>query len=226
MHPSPEHEQRLRHLMQVFLTENAKINLSALRTEDACWTGNILDSLALQELECATVLEQPNSKLIDVGTGGGFPLLPLAIVYPQARCTGLDSIRKKIDAVTRIAKEADITVATVANRAEVLGHDKKFREQFDIVTSRAVAPLGILLEYVAAFAKVGGHIVLWKSMHIDGELAESGTAQRKLNCELVHTHQYELGGDWGTRQLLVFKKTAALDKQYPREVGMAKKETL
>ncbi len=218
-------DEKLRLLMRVFLAENANINLSALRTEEACWYGNILDSLAFQDLNCTQDL-QPGTKLIDIGTGGGFPLLPLAIVYPQMECTGLDSIKKKIDAITRIAKEAGITMIPVADRAEVLGQKKSYREQYDFVTSRAVAPLSILLEYCSPFVKVGGYIVVWKSLHIDEELAASELAQKTLCCPLVTSHTYELPGDFGSRQLLVFRKNRPLDRKYPREVGMAKREPI
>lgn len=222
-----EHDEQLRALMRVFLAENANINLSALRTEEACWYGNILDSVAFQELNCAEVMTKPGSTLIDIGTGGGFPLLPLAIIYPGAQFTGLDSIGKKIAAVTRIATESGIkNMKGIADRAEVLGHDKKYREQFDIVTSRAVAPLNVLLEYCSPFTKIGGYIVLWKSLHITDELKASESAQKALCCPLVTSHTYTLPGDFGSRQLLVFRKGRPLDKKYPREVGMAKREPL
>lgn len=221
----PAHDEKLRLLMRVFLAENANINLSALRTEEACWYGNILDSLAFQDLNCTQDL-QTGTKLIDLGTGGGFPLLPLAIVYPHMECTGLDSIKKKIDAITRIAAQAHIKMIPVADRAEVLGQKKKYREQYDFVTSRAVAPLNILLEYCSPFAKVGGYIVVWKSLHIDEELKASELAQKTLCCPLVTSHIYELPGDFGSRQLLVFRKNRPLDRKYPREVGMAKKEPI
>src|SRR5579864_2405235 len=109
----------LRDLMRVFLAENTKINLTALRTEEACWIGNIEDSLAFLDLPFAASL-QAQSKLIDLGTGGGFPLLPLAITLPQVRCVGLDTIKKKVDAVSRIAKELKLeNVTTLAERTEV-----------------------------------------------------------------------------------------------------------
>jgi 16S rRNA (guanine527-N7)-methyltransferase len=172
-------------------------------------------------------LENAGSSLLDLGTGGGFPLLPLAIAYPLARCTGLDSIQKKINAVGRIAQAAGINnVTLIADRAEVLGQKKNHREQYDIVTSRAVAPLAILLEYCSAFIKVGGHIVLWKSLHIDAELKESEKAQHVLRCTLLKNHLYTLPLDFGSRQLLVFRKNGPLDRKYPREVGMAKREPL
>ncbi len=212
--------------MTAFLDENTRINLSALRTEDACWHGNILDSLALVDAVDAGLIPAPH-KLIDVGTGGGFPLLPLAIVYPDASCTGLDSIGKKLKAIERIAQAANIpNVTLIAERTEILGKDKKHREVYDTVTARAVAPLNILLEYTAPFARIDGHIVLWKSMTIDEELTAATHSATTLGCSLIHHHTYDLGGDWGTRQLLIYKKESAIPKEYPRAIGEAKVKPL
>jgi 16S rRNA (guanine527-N7)-methyltransferase len=226
MHPSPDLEHRLRTLMTAFLDENTRINLSALRTEDACWHGNILDSLAFVDA-VDTGLIPPPKKLIDVGTGGGFPLLPLAIVYPDAACAGLDSIGKKMKAIERIAQASSIpNVTAISERSEILGRNKKHRERYDTVTARAVAPLKILLEYTAPFAVVGGHIVLWKSMTINQELTEAENAASTLGCALVKHFTYDLGGDWGIRQLLIYQKKSATPEMYPRAIGEAKVKPL
>lgn len=220
----PELEKRLEKLRDVFLAENEHINLSALRTPELCWHGNILDSLAFGNIEGKI---PAFSSLIDIGTGGGFPLLPLALAYPDVRCTGFDSIGKKIAAIGRIAQQVGIPNLTlIAERAEILGQDKKHRESYDIVTSRAVAPLNILLEYASPLCKVGGHVVLWKSMNVDEELKDSAKAQRALHCPLLFAQQYTLEKDFGTRQLLVFRKGNQLAREYPRPIGMAKKEPL
>ena len=218
------HDAALHELVRVFLAENEKVNLSALRTEDACWNGNVLDSLSLNELPD---LWKDATKILDLGTGGGFPLLPLAITHPDASFVGLDSIGKKMLAVQRIADAVRLkNVTTVADRAESLAHTKEHREQYDIVTSRAVAEISPLLEYCSGFVKAGGVIVLWKSLHIDEELAASSNAQKILGCPLETTHRYMLPGDWGERQLLIFRKQKPLSKEYPRPVGEAKKKPL
>lgn len=223
-------EQRLRRLVDVFLAENAKLNLSALRTPEQCWMGNVMDSLALLEiLPSLTPATRAMSdmKLLDVGTGGGFPLLPLAICLPELQVVGLDSTKKKIDAVRRIAETMELTNAHVmCGRAEEAGRDGRLREQFDIVTARAVAPIHSLLEYCSPFTRPMGYIVLWKSMHIDEELHDSLLARAELSCQLKTQHRYDLGKGWGERQLLVFQKTSALSKKYPRGVGVPKKEPL
>lgn len=227
MELSPDLEQRLRELLRVFLEENAKINLSALRTEEACWIGNILDSLAFLEISAKLAASRTQLSLLDIGTGGGFPLLPLAMALPEWRLTGADAVGKKIRAVETMAKTLGLpNVRVVAGRTEELGRMPEHREQYDIVTARAVAELSVLLEYCAPFAKIGGHVVLWKSTHIEEELAKSVRAQEFLHCPLTMTHRYTLPGDFGERQLLVFTKKAAVGKEFPRPVGMAKKKPL
>jgi 16S rRNA (guanine527-N7)-methyltransferase len=219
MHVSVEVENKLHELVTVFLEENAKINLSAFRTEEACWTGNVLDSLAAADLM--------NGDVIDVGTGGGFPLLPLAMSHPECSFTGVDATKKKIDAVQRIADAMHMNnVTLIPARAESLGHDKHYREKYDIALARAVADLSVLFEYCSPFVKPSGHIILWKSLMIDQELLSSKHAQKELRCTLVKKIDYELPGDFGKRQLLVFEKTGPLPTTYPRPVGIAKKKPL
>jgi 16S rRNA (guanine527-N7)-methyltransferase len=212
-------EKRLHELVTVFLEENAHVNLSAFRTEEACWIGNVLDSLAAHELMHGNVL--------DIGTGGGFPLLPLAMGLPAVHFTGMDATGKKIDAIGRIVKKLKLNnVALVTGRAEALGHEKKYREQFDVVTARAVADINVLLEYAGPFVKVGGQVVLWKSMNAADELAQSAQAQKQLHCSFQKSVPYGLPGDFGTRQLMIFEKTGKAPKEFPRAVGIAKKKPL
>ncbi len=166
-------------------------------------------------------------RVLDVGTGGGFPLLPLALSLPSAHFVGVDSTQKKIDAVRRITDQMGMkNVELIAGRAEVLGHEKKFREQFDVVTARAVAEINVLLEYCSPLVKPGGRIILWKSMNVDQELKESERVQKEFRCTLKDQHVYELPGDFGKRQLLIFEKTGKLSSAYPRAVGVAKKNPL
>ena len=227
MHPLlaslPEEQQlALNRLVELFLAENAVTNLSALRTADACFTGNVVDSLAFELFAKDAGLKDGNL-LLDVGTGGGFPLLPVAVTRPTLRCHGLEAIGKKAAAVERMAKALGLqNVSLIRDRSETAGQDKKHRERFDVVTARAVAPLSVLLEYCAPFAKVGGSLVLWKSLQIEDERAASAHAQRILGLGEPTSLRYDLGGDWGQRQLLVYKKERPTPKEYPRRVGEAK----
>ncbi len=206
-------------LVSVFLAENEKLNLSALRTPEACYNGNILDSLPILDLP-----EFQGAKtVLDVGTGGGFPLLPIALIRPDIQVTGLDATQKKIDAIGRIGTSLGLpNLHLLCGRAEDLGHDPTHRERYDCVTARAVAQLPTLLELTAPFARPGGIIVLWKSLHIDEELNASLFARSTLSTHLLYSHRYTLPGDWGERQLLVFAKSAKLKPIFPRENGLPK----
>ncbi|OGJ59418.1 16S rRNA (guanine(527)-N(7))-methyltransferase RsmG [Candidatus Peribacteria bacterium RIFCSPHIGHO2_01_FULL_55_13] len=223
----PAQEELLHRLVDVFLAENAKVNLSAHRTKEKVWEGNVMDSLAgIQCLQQFSILNFQFS-ILDLGTGGGFPLLPLAIMFPQHRFTGLDSVRKKMDAVERIVSSMNLSnVMLLTGRAEELGRNHAHREQYDIVTVRAVAETAILLEYCAPFVKVGGKILLWKSMDIDEEISSASGAEAKLHLQRKSPIIYELGNDWGQRQILIYEKIKATPKEYPRSVGSAKKHPL
>ena len=226
--------------MKVFLEENKKLNLSAYREEEQCWAGNILDSISaicifekMQNAEFTSLRsgygrqEMQNLSIIDVGVGGGFPLLPLAILFPEIKFTGLDATGKKVDAVRRIADKMELkNVQLITGRAEEVGRDEKYREKFDVVLGRAVAPLSVLLEYMSPFVSVKGRMLCWKSMNIEDELTDSINARIKLNAQLVDKVEYELPEEWGHRQILVFEKTGVLSEEFPRGVGVAKKEPL
>ncbi|MFA7681877.1 MAG: 16S rRNA (guanine(527)-N(7))-methyltransferase RsmG [Candidatus Peribacteraceae bacterium] len=249
--------QQLERLNEVFLQENQKLNLSAFRTQENSWIGNVLDSLAMVEtgllapgpqnpsipphaefaptpfpspvtgVEKNNNNEKPQLHILDLGTGGGFPLLPLALCYPQHSFVGMDATQKKIAAVERIAQEMHIpNVSLVTGRAEELGRDPKHREQYDLVLSRAVAPINVLLEYCVPFVKVGGHIVLWKSTKIEQELKDSLLSRAELSCQLETQHEYELSEKWGKRKLVILRKRFATKEKYPREVGVPKKKPL
>lgn len=216
--------QKLQQLCNVFLEKNAQINLSALRTEEQCMIGNIYDSLGAEQYVSQYVAQQ---KILDIGTGGGFPLLPLALLFPQHQFFGLDSIQKKLHAISDIALKLKLNnVQFICSRCEIAGQKKQYREQFSIVTARAVAPLNVLLEYMSPFVEVGGVALCYKSIHIAAEQESSRNAQNVLGLELEDTITYTLPKDFGERQILLFRKKKSLHKQYPREVGICKKTPL
>lgn len=218
----PDQKALLDQLVDAFLAENSIHNLSAFRTKEACWTGNVEDSLAALNIPEFAQLPA-GAKCMDVGTGGGFPLLPLAAVLPQMEFHGLDSIQKKIDAIGRIIKTINLqNVHLHCGRTEEFGRDANYRECFDVVTARAVAELPVLLEYCSPFCKPGGYMLLWKSVKIDEELQSSLLARAELGCHLVRSHEYDLGESWGQRQILIFQKRTPLSTKYPREVGVPK----
>ncbi|HBH20174.1 MAG TPA: hypothetical protein DEB30_04870 [Candidatus Peribacter riflensis] len=241
-----EMHSRLEALRDAFLQENAKLNLSAFRTPEACWTGNILDSLAALETEPLRTLSpspnpnpnphphpnpnphpHPAPSILDLGTGGGFPLLPLALCLPQCSFVGMDATQKKIAAVQRIIDALQIpNVSLICGRSEELARESAQREQYDVVLVRALAELNVLLELAAPFVNVGGTILCWKSLTIDQELHDSLLARSELSCQIEQPYAYDLGSAWGKRQILVFRKRAKTSKKYPRAVGEPKKTPL
>ncbi len=240
-----DQQDRLRNLQRVFREENTKLNLSALRTDDAIWIGNILDSLAILDYPKESSIFpkgtasgsnlQSSISILEVGTGGGFPLLPLAICKPDCRFAGMDSTQKKLDAIHRMIDALALeNIQLIAGRAEELGHDPQYRGQFDIVLARALAPLNVLLELCVPFLRKGGHLIAWKSMKIETELKESLHARTELSCHLIDHFEYDLdaigtpinAGGWGKRQLLIFQKADDTSPKYPREVGVPKKKPL
>lgn len=219
-------ENQLHRLVRVFLEENKNLNLSAFRTEEHCWIGNVLDSIALLDA-FRTLGFRFESSLIDLGTGGGFPLLPLAIAAPDVRCIGIDSIAKKIDAIGRIVVAMGLSnIDLVCGRIEDLAHQETLRASADLVTARAVAPIAVLLEYAVPLLKVGGLCAFWKSTKVADELATSAHAQKLLHASFAGTYEYELSGGFGKRLIVFFRKTAATPAEYPRKTGEPKGKPL
>ena len=146
---------KLEQLAKVFCDKNLKLNLSSYKDLESIKAKNIQDSLLLNNF-----VKFDNLKVLDVGTGGGFPLLPLAITNPNAFFTGVDSVSKKLDAVIEIAEACGVSnIETVHARVEELAFEPEFREQFDIVCSRAFAKLPINLELCLPFVKLGGYFI-------------------------------------------------------------------
>lgn len=220
-------EPKLRTLVQAFLVENKKLNLSAFRTEELCWAGNILDSVALLQAFDAYPELAKVRKLVDLGTGGGFPLLPLALCLPEVTCVGIDATQKKIDAVQRIVDALGITnVSLLSDRVESIAHTGKERGSFDLVTARAVAPLAVLLEYAVPFLRVGGLCAFWKSTKVADELAATAAAQKVLTTSFAGTFTYALPDKWGERTIVFFRKNGDTPAEYPRKTGIPKQKPL
>lgn len=166
------------------------------------------------------------ARVLDIGTGGGLPGLALAVSVPELSFTLMDAREKKIHAVQSMADELGLTnVKTVSGRLEELAHKTKFREQFDIVTARALAPLQTLLEYASGFVKPGGFFYSWKGPEYPEELTSSENAQRHLGLLYKDIHRYTLPtGE--ERFILRFEKVKALEAQYPRKIGVPSERPL
>lgn len=207
---------------EIFLKYNAHTNLISKNDESLLFEKHIYDSLAINLV--AQVHQAKN--LMDIGTGGGFPAIPAAILYSDLQVTAVDSVKKKINFINQIASEMKIDNLTgICSRTEDL--PTSYRENFDIVTSRAVAGLNIILEYSMPFLKVGGLFIAYKSRLVDEEINTAQNAFEKLNCKIIDTIEYKLPLDENfDRKLIVIEKTAKTPCEFPRKAGIAKASPL
>jgi len=220
----PEAYARLARFVELLLRENQRLNLTAIRDADEVWRLHVCESLALLPL----LDESGARRLLDLGTGGGIPGIPLACVCDDLRVTLLDATRKKLDAVGRIVAKLELSgVETVWGRAETLAHDQAYREQFDVVTARAVAKLPTLVEYAAGFVQPGGQC--WFAKSLDAAAREVEEASRPADqCVLRHvkTHRFRLPGEHGERAVVVYEKRGPLRKNLPRSLGRPRRTPL
>lgn len=185
--------------MQAFLRQNAVVNLISKNDEKFLWEKHVFDSLSIEKFFDKYGI---GKTLLDIGTGGGFPSVPIALTYPEIEVTALDSIRKKINAIENIKTEVGISnLITICDRAENL------KEQYDIVTSRAVASLDKISAYAVPLLKKGGYFVAYKSRKTPDELAEAEKVLNKLKAKVVDIIEYQLPLEENfTRNLIIIKK--------------------
>ena len=194
---------------------NKEFNLTAITGKDEFVVKHLIDSIA------GVPFIPENAKLIDVGSGGGFPSFPIASVRSDVEVTALDSTAKKMNFVSSTARFLGVkNLKTVSGRAEEL---KELFGTFDMVTARAVSALPILLEICSPLIKVGGLMMAYKTDESELELSQS--ALKALNMTHKNTFSFNLpNGD--RRCILLFEKTAPTPKQYPRQYGQIKKRPL
>ena len=207
------------------LTEwNKVMNLTAITEMEEVVTKHFVDSLSLGE--AVPDFAGHGWRVMDVGTGAGFPGIPLKIAYPELKITLLDSLNKRIKFLDAVAEELQLEgVETIHGRAEDFGRDRKYREQYDLCVSRAVANLATLSEYCLPFVKVGGAFVSYKSGKLEEELESGRGAVGKLGSEIEKVLRFALpNGD--ERVLVTVKKVKPLSTKYPRKAGLPSKMPL
>ncbi len=202
---------------------NKKINITSIEDDEEIYIKHFIDSVLL--LNEDNINE--NKKIIDVGTGGGFPGLPLIIVNGNYKLTLLDSLRKRIDFLSEVVKALNLQdVKLIHGRAEDFGQSKEHRENYDICVSRAVAPLNVLSEYCIPFVKVGGYFAAYKSDNISREIADSDNAIKKLGGKIKEVKEICLPGTDIVRKIVIIEKNRPTDSKYPRKAGKPSKEPL
>lgn len=202
----------------LLLEWNEKFNLTAITKIDEIEEKHFVDSLYLDKY-----VELDNLRLLDVGSGAGFPGIPLAIAHPKLHVTLLESNGKKVSFLKEVIKQLELSnVDIIQGRAEELGK----RESFDIVTARAVKELNILLEISYYLVKVGGSFVAYKSSSVSDEEERAKRAYKSFGIEKVTKHEYNLPNSKDIRVLLVISKTKTTLKKYPRHYSEIVKSPL
>lgn len=208
--------------MDALLLKNKAINLTRITDEDEFILLHLLDSLTLLPL-----INENQNKILDLGTGGGFPGVPLAIMLPDREFLLLDSTRKKLTVVEEIVRSLEIeNVNVVHGRAEELAHDRRYREGFDLVVSRAVANLASLSEYALPFVKVTGTFFSMKGRDYESELAVGKKAIKKLGGEIIAIERAILPHSDYDHVIIVMEKLRPTPDGLPRNSGKIKKEPL
>lgn len=181
-----ENKTKYQEYMKIFLEENSKVNLISKNDEKYLWEKHVFDSLAIENF----FEKFDTSKIktiLDIGTGGGFPSIPIAITYPHLKVTALDSIAKKIRAVQTIKDKLNIeNLEPICTRVENLN------AKFDMITSRAVSSLKNICEYALPKLKKGGYFVAYKSRKTPQEIEEANSILKKYNSKIVDIIEYSL----------------------------------
>lgn len=208
----------------LLLEWNDKINLTAITDEEEIFVKHFVDCLY-----CAKYITKEDKKIIDVGTGAGFPGLVLAIYFPDKEFTLLDALNKRLVFLEDVIKKLDLkNVKLIHGRAEEIVRINNLYEEYDVAVSRAVAQLPILLEYISPYIKVNGKCIVMKGDNVDEEIKLSSNALKILNLKLLkkNLYSYNVKNEEYKRSILEIKKINDTPKKYPRNYGKIKKKPL
>lgn len=220
--PTAEIRRSWQNLYNEILEINPHLNLTRITTPEEFWEKNLWDSVA-------PILDYDlrDKKIIDIGTGGGFPGVPIAIVFPEAKLTLMDSIQKKIKFIDYLSQKLDLkNIQTLVNRAEVIGQDKNYRKRFDFALIRAVSEISVCLEYSLPLLKIGGIAILYRGKLTEEEKIKCEEVSHKLGGKVVKITNKNTPIQQNIRHCIYIEKIKLTDKKYPREVGKPVKSPL
>lgn len=201
---------------------NEKINLTAITDEEGIVIKHFLDSLSI-----VPHIHRDTKNLIDIGTGAGFPGIPIKLINDGICVTLLDSLEKRIKFLNEVINSLELRdIHAIHGRAEDFGADKKYREQFDTAVARAVANLPVLVEYCLPFVKVGGMFIAMKGPDAENELEESEKALDVLGGEVFDVKELTLPQSDNKRCIILIKKCRHTPTNYPRKSGKPTKQPI
>ncbi len=207
---------------ELLIEWNNKFNLTAITDHDEVMIKHFCDSLAIMK----TGLLTDGVEIIDVGTGAGFPGIPIAIANPNVNITLLDSLNKRVGFLNTVKESLGLTnINAIHGRAEDFGRGE-LREKYDLCVSRAVANLSTLTELCSSFVKVGGYFVAYKSEKADEEINGAANAIKILGCDNIVKQDIEIPESDLSRSLLLIKKIKPTPSKYPRKAGTPSKQPL
>lgn len=207
--------EKLHQYNALLVQHNQITNLTAHKTLEQSWLYNVQDSLLFNK-EITPFFQDSNSlvKVLDIGSGGGCPAIPLKISFPEIDMTMIDSVGKKVNFLNEVVTELRL-VGIRAIHTRIEDFAKTNRESFNIVTARAVAPMRTLLEYALPFLKIGGVFLAFKGLNVAAEILDAKTALAKLGGEIVQTKTAPFE-DGAVRSLVIVKKVRGTPVQFPR----------
>lgn len=208
-------------LAERLIEQNKTMNLTAITEPDEVVIKHFVDSISL----LSAVTPEEGAKVLDLGTGAGFPGIPLLICRPDIKLTMVDSTAKKLRYVASTVEALGLNAETLHSRAEEAGKQPEYREQYDIVCSRAVAALNLLCEYCLPFVKVGGVFAAMKSAKADEEIDLAKNALKTLGGKIIDKKTFTLS-DGGERTIIIIKKVSQIPPKYPRPSAQIAKKPL
>ncbi len=205
----------------LLVLENEKYNLTSITNKEEAFEKHFNDSIHMNKIIDLNSIET----LCDIGSGAGFPALPLKIVYPHLKITIIEPTLKRVNFMKMIVERLNLQDVVIINgRAEDVIKD--YREKFDVVTARAVANLQMLLELTIPYCKVGKYVISYKGSSVHEEINSSKNALKILNSEIIEIKEYELNDSYGKRGLIKIKKITETNLKYPRKFSEIKKKPL
>ena len=207
--------------MNLLIEWNKRINLTAITEEDDIVMKHFVDSLTISKYI------DNNKRIIDIGTGAGFPGIPLKIYNKSLKITLLDSLNKRINFLNEVIKELELKdIEAIHGRAEELARKSEYREKFDIATSRAVSNLSTLAEYMLPFIKINGICICMKGSNINEEVENAKHAIKELGGRIEKIDEFFLNNNDIKRSIIIIKKIKETSPKYPRNAGIPAKKPL